>query len=379
MVVQYTYQENDTYYFQRRVPSDLRRYYSKSKIVICLKTQSSRKAASAVKSICSKLDDYWFSLRVRDFELPASHLLVESRGYDVSDQPTIADALALYLRLKGKNRSSTFHTTAIRNIGYVTKCLGCRSIDKYSTADAGKFRDWLTDKGLSGSSIKRSFNSVKAVLNLAIQEHGIDTRNAFNGIYMPSNNDAVKRLPISPENIARVQNECIKVNDDLRWLIALISDSGLRLAEATGLHIDDLVLDDDIPHIIVQPHPWRTLKTPSSQRKVPLVGASLWAAEQISAKSISRFCFPRYTSFETCNANSASAALNKWIKTIGQNTDVMHGFRHSFRDRLRVAEIQTDLIDQLGGWSLQTIGQGYGSGYPLSSCHLAMIKAIEER
>jgi len=26
----------------------------------------------------------------------------------------------------------------------------------------------------------------------------------------------------------------------------------------------------------------------------------------------------------------------------------------------------TDMIDQLGGWSLQSIGQGYGDGYPLS-------------
>ena len=44
---------------------------------------------------------------------------------------------------------------------------------------------------------------------------------------------------------------------------------------------------------------------------------------------------------------------------------VIHGFRHSFRDRLREVEAPNDLIDQLGGWSLQSVGQSYGNGYSL--------------
>ena len=45
---------------------------------------------------------------------------------------------------------------------------------------------------------------------------------------------------------------------------------------------------------------------------------------------------------------------------------VIHGFRHSFRDRLRAVSAPIDMIDQLGGWSLQSVGQGYGDGYQLS-------------
>ena len=44
---------------------------------------------------------------------------------------------------------------------------------------------------------------------------------------------------------------------------------------------------------------------------------------------------------------------------------VIHGFRHSFRDRLREVEAPSDLIDQLGGWSPQNIGEAYGNGYSL--------------
>ena len=66
-----------------------------------------------------------------------------------------------------------------------------------------------------------------------------------------------------------------------------------------------------------------------------------------------------------CNSNSASAAINKWIKTAGGLSDVIHGLRHSFRDRLRAVEAPTDMIDQLGGWALKSVGQGYGDGYPI--------------
>ena len=65
------------------------------------------------------------------------------------------------------------------------------------------------------------------------------------------------------------------VDDENRWLLALISDTGMRLSEATGLARDDIVLDAHIPHVNVRSHPWRRLKTKGSERLVPLVGASL--------------------------------------------------------------------------------------------------------
>ena len=33
--------------------------------------------------------------------------------------------------------------------------------------------------------------------------------------------------------------------------------------------------------------------------------------------------------------------------------------------RLRAVEAPTDMIDQLGGWALKSVGQGYGDGYDL--------------
>jgi hypothetical protein len=39
------------------------------------------------------------------------------------------------------------------------------------------------------------------------------------------------------------------------------------------------------------------------------------------------------------------------------------------RDRLRSVECPSDLIDHIGGWSRQTIGDRYGLGYSLDAKH----------
>jgi integrase len=86
------------------------------------------------------------------------------------------------------------------------------------------------------------------------------------------------------------------------------------------------------------------------------------------------YCFPRYASKTVCSRNSARAALNKWLKKQAGSDATVHGFRHSIRDRLRNVEAPTDLIDQIGGWSVQSIGQGYGDGYNIKKLYEWMQK-----
>ena len=82
-------------------------------------------------------------------------------------------------------------------------------------------------------------------------------------------------------SIRLIQSECFKVNDPQRWLIAIISDTGMRLSEAAGLLTDDIKLDADVPHITLRKHPWRSLKTASSERDIPLVGSAYDAARKV--------------------------------------------------------------------------------------------------
>ena len=360
----YIYQKRGFYYFSRRVPKDVQPLHGKQRIVLALNTRSRAKALKYSQVICQRLDERWLPMRLDAMGL--GNVLID----DVKQQtaPLLSEAVAHYLQLKALGKAKTFHQAALRNAGVVIDQLGDRQLCDYSTVDAGKVRDALIDRGLSVLSVRRIFTTVKAVINLAIAEHGLDIRNAFAAIYMPEA-ESKKRVSIPVETIRQIQQSCVEHDDDMRWLIALISDTGMRLAEAAGLHVDDIKLDEDIPYVDIKPHPWRSLKTKGSQRQVPLVGASLWAAQRIKANASSCFAFPRYTDNTRCNANSASNALNKWLHANFRNDIVIHGFRHAMRDRLRAVSCPSEMIDQIGGWSSGKVGEGYGEGFRIE--HLA--------
>lgn len=367
----YLYVRKGHYYFCKWIPKELSEYYKSQKIVHSLKTTSRKKALFMARSINAKIEDYWLGIRLKKYDVPGTVYL---RNTCVETTPTLTECLDHYINVKGKNRSQTFETGARRSIDYLIKQVGNKQISELSPKDAISFRDSLTSKGLSNSTIKRVFGSVKAIINLSINELGIDARNHFKGIYLSSDDSEIKRQPIQTKSIIKLQNSCIDMDDDLRWLVALISDTGMRLSEAAGLLINDLNLETEIPYEVVQPHSHRPLKTKSSKRVIPLVGASLWAAEQIVKHHSSSHCFPRYSSDDRTKSNSASAAINKWLKSIVGKEYVIHGLRHSFRDRLRNANVPTEIIDQLGGWSLQSVGQKYGNGFNLAQLYMNMKK-----
>ena len=367
----YLYLRSNIYYFSRRIPLDMESHYVSKRIVKSLKTRSKRVALRSSNQICFQLEAYWSSIRVEKITLglvsaPVAKVTPLGCGYD------LLDAKEYYMKLKGKDRGHVFERTVERNTNYLIEAVGNRDLDEYTSSHGGVFRDFLITKGLAISSIKRVFSSLKPIISLMIQEHGLSASNPLSKTYMPIDPLKNTRLPIPLPTIRSIQSLCIAMNDDLRWIVAIVSDTGVRLAEACGLERSDVVLDGPIPHIIIRPNGCRSLKTRASERKVPLVGASLWGATQaLSApiRSEEAFLFPRYTKGGKCNANSASAALNKWLKNHVEDGCVIHSFRHSMRDRLRVVECPSDIVDQTGGWSRSSAGESYGSGYPLPVLH----------
>ena len=100
---------------------------------------------------------------------------------------------------------------------YVGIHMWAQAVEKAGTTDVGKVRDALIDKGLSVLSIRRIFTTVKAVINLAIAEHGLDIRNAFAAIYMPEA-ESKKRVSIPVETIRQTQQSCMEHDDDMLCL-----------------------------------------------------------------------------------------------------------------------------------------------------------------
>jgi integrase len=222
-------------------------------------------------------------------------------------------------------------------------------------------------KSAKTGTVRRELNSLSAVWNCAARDTNITSQNPFTHQVIPDEGkDAKVRISYTHQQLVTLYRACKDRDDDIRWLIALIIETGARLGEITGLALSDLVLDAEIPHVIFKEHPWRSLKTYGSARNVPLVGASLWAATRIvqTAKTDQYFAFPRYTTTKKSNASSASAIVVQFIRAQGINR-VAHELRHSIQDRLRNVECPKEISYAIDGHAHQDVGDSYGNGYSL--------------
>ena len=326
----YLWFRSGVFYFIRRVPSDVRSHYKADRVCLSLRTKSMPIAARSAASINQRLEDYWLGLRLQQIAIPAINLVRNPKTTEASDCVTLLEARDLYLHLKSAGKDRTFVRSAHRNVGYVIQVLGDHPLSAYSTIDAAKFRDWLIDQGMARDTIKRVFGSIRSIVNHTIKEQGLGCLNAFSGTFIPNGLRVTKRQPIPIDDIRKIQQKCRDQDNELRWIIALLSDTGMRLGEAIGLLKTDINLSTEIPHITLKPHPWRRLKTPGSERQIPLVGASLWAAKRVLNLSPDPpFAIPKYCSEDGHKTNSASAALNKWLRNHAPEGCVVHSFRHS--------------------------------------------------
>ena len=361
-----------TYYYSRRVPKELQQYSKTARFETCLHTVCRSRAAQQAALLTQELDDQWSILRRRSrndligqlFGTAVSKVdLIASTNE--STAPFLSDAVETYVKLKGAGRSQTFEAGARRSTGYLIHICGDKRIDTFVRSDANAFRDYLKGRGLSKDSISRNFTNVRAIVNFVLREEGLQPTSVFSGVYFGEGGEPQKRYVPTVSELRKLSKECRANDDDQRWLLALILDTGMRLSEAVGLLWDDIVLSGDVPHVHVRPNAIRRLKTASSERVVPLTGNSLWAVQRAREHRNAKSVFSRYVSDGHLNANSASAALNKWLQNTVNEALVVHSLRHAFRDRLRAVECPRDLIDDLGGWTGQGAGIAYGKGYSI--------------
>ena len=337
-------------------------HYGASLLQKSLRTKDRTQAVRISSNLVSALEREWQELR---FSVPDGVAASDFLKSGVMQVPTLAEAASTYCDMKGKSGDKRFVGYVSRVVSELSGLVGDKSIRAYSRADALRFRDLLVARGVAQATVKRNFECIRAIWNFTATENAIDAVNPFSNMNYGNGAKPVRRLPIPPEQLRTIQAECRRKDDEMRWLIAVLSDSGMRLAEAIGLTKDDISLNSATPSIRIKAHLWRPLKTQNSQRCVPAVGTTLWGLKRAYESSQSKFLFPRYCSADGNKSDYASNGLNKWLRPMVPKGCVVHSFRHSFRDRLRAVQCPSDIIDQLGGWKTAGVGQGYGEGYPL--------------
>lgn len=245
---------------------------------------------------------------------------VEAAAVDLLTKPRsdlFSDALRIYLEAHHKGDSKSVRKSSTIAADGLVAVIGDKPVERITRADARAYINAELARGVSTGTVRRRLTSLNAIFNGYLREKELDRPSPFSAHRIAKEGeDEKKRQPFTPNELESLKAKCREADDDMRWLLALLSDTGARLAEVTGLALDDLRIDAEIPHVVIRPHPWRSLKNRESERSIPLVGASLWAAQRVKAraKEGQRYAFPRYIKNGACNATSASNALSSWIR-----------------------------------------------------------------
>ncbi len=289
----------------------------------------------------------------------------------------LSDALELYLEDHDNSDSAKFVAYTRARFDELTAFKGDIPLSTLTKDEAQAYVDSLLARGVKTTTVIRYIRTLSAILNHWKKHKESSYENPFPKVVIrKAGKDQKKRVPFSEQALRDLYAQCRKADDPLGWVSALMIDTGARLAEVVGLALTDIRLDDAVPHVVIQPHPWRPLdKSAESTRKVPLVGASLWAARRVveTAEQGQVFAFSRYTTETRCKADSVSASLNKWMKARGIS-HVNHELRHTIADRLRNVGCSIEVRYAIEGHALGGVGAGYGFGHGLPIMYEWLLK-----
>ena len=245
-------------------------------------------------------------------------------------------------------------------------------LTEITRADANALRDHLLTR-MKPSSVKRYITVVRAAVNYVIAEHTLNIRNVFNGVRIKgATATAEDRLPLSDADLAVVLPN-FAVDPVAYAIFVTLADTGARLAEITGLEVQDVDLQQACAHL--RPNSIRRLKTKSSKRVIPVSPRALELLQQHrQGKEDGDPIFPDFA--KTRGNDAASSTLMKLFrKTITDKRLSTHSLRHRMKDKLRNNGCPEGVSLAILGHSANTVAANYGSGYAIEVMREHMEKA----
>ncbi|WP_116327965.1 tyrosine-type recombinase/integrase [Cupriavidus phytorum] len=279
----------------------------------------------------------------------------------------LTSVLAVFTKARRQFQGEKYRLEVQRAFRQAIRIFGDRCFTCISKDDVQTFIAKELGRGVRTGGVKNTINLLHAGVRRYMLEKRLTGYNPFSpsmvpnlGVDRPPN-----RIPARTE-IAAVRSLCVEMDDDIRWLLAMLVDTGARVSEIAGLAIEDLKINDDVPHIVIREHPWRRLKSRFASRHLPLTGVALWAARRVlaSAPPSQPFAFPRYIKSGSVTS-TAAGAIATWLRTRGFEHD-LHSLRVAVIDRLRASGCPADVRASIAGLKVNTIEAQYGYGYSLT-------------
>lgn len=246
---------------------------------------------------------------------------------------------------------------AIRNF---EEAIGAIPFQKVERSHAVQFRAWWVErveaKGLKPYTANREINSLRRMFGVNYDIDGLSVTNPFSRVRLKETAE-VSRIPLETGQIITLSRRGAlpDLHADFELLVRLLINTGMRPVEAIGLELDDILLEDEVPHVHVRKNAVRGLKTDHSERLLPLLGVSLSAAEELVAlggwgKRLGKNMY-------------ATSIINRNLRDSGIVTDKrqsLYSLRHWFQDQLTKRDVVDRAQAQLMGHKFQRPKYGYG-------------------
>jgi integrase len=245
----------------------------------------------------------------------------------------------------------------MRAVTQFVEVVGDKPVADLTYNDAIDYSEWWRGRVVDDEVAAKTANKDMGQLSRMLKDMSIRRRlnipDIFKGLHLRGETDK-SRLPYEPSFIQTrfLAGALDGLNEDARFVLYVMIETGLRPSEIVNLREKTIVLNAPIPHVRIIAD-GRRLKTDDSEREIPLVGVALEALKLLPHG------FPKYHD----NATTLSATVNKYMSENGLRPTPdysVYSLRHSFRDRLVAVEAPDSLIDNLMGH--KTYKPKYGKG-----------------
>ena len=236
--------------------------------------------------------------------------------------------------------------------------IGDKAIADLTTKDLTSFKAWWVDRMDDGEVVANSANKdimhFTSAIRLVADSNDISLNFNTDRLHIKAGKQST-RPPFSPEWIKDkllAPGALDGLNGEARGILLGMVNTGYRPSEGAMLTRKQIRLDANIPHIKIEPVNGRQLKTPHSERVIPLVGISLEAFRSYPDG------FPRYA-----DNPGLSDTVNKYLRTnklLETDEHSFYSLRHSFEDRLLHAKVDERIRRDLMGHTLNR--ERYGAG-----------------
>jgi integrase len=281
---------------------------------------------------------------------------------------TVSKALELYWTLakdktfgKSEDQLRRWKNPRIKAIKNLIAVIGDKAIQDITGDDMLDFRNWwmerLEEEDLTPNSANKDLIHLGEVLKTVNRMKRL-------GLVLPltdlsfKEGDSKKRPPFSTKWITEkllAPGALDRMNPEARAIMLIMVNTGCRPSELAALTRNTIKLNDNVPHISIEPE-GRQIKSKYARRTIPILGVSLEALRAFPDG------FPRYRE----SSASLSATVNKFLRENGlmeSDQHTLYSLRHAFEDRMLAAGIDDRIRRDLFGHRLTR--ERYGDGATL--------------